>query len=68
MIDDSGIMDSGSPSQSDISELISTANEAIKMFTTLKPASAFRSVDLNAVINELVSYMGQQGGEEGGEA
>ena len=68
MIDDSGIMDSGSPSQSDISELISTANESIKMFTTLKPASAFRSVDLNAVINELVSYMGQQGGEEGGEA
>ncbi len=66
MVMDSGIGSDGTPSDDDINSLINTANSALKMFNTIKPSTAFRNVDLNSVINELVSAMGQ-GSAEGGE-
>ena len=55
-------------SQEDISSLIDKANESLKVFTTIKSSTAFRNVNINAVINELVSSMNQSGDGEGGEA
>ena len=58
MIQESGIADGSSPSDEEIQDLIGTANEALRMFNTLKPSTAFKDIDLNAVIDELVASAG----------
>ena len=58
------------PSDEQISSLISTANEALKMFNTIKGATAFKDVNLNTVLDSFIASMGSgtESTPEGGEA
>ena len=51
-------------SEEQISSLISTANEALKMFNTIKSATAFKDINLNVVLDSFLSEMNSPDGEQ----
>ncbi len=57
-------LNSSEGSEIAIDSVIDAANEALKMINTVKPSSVFSNLDLNGIIDELMSSMNDSSEEE----